>query len=78
MFSAHRSEFCLSYKPSLVAAASVLLALNVSVSQTISRVIGINLLQLEFDRQTPGPLGWIDDEFEMATGVEAASVKPVY
>lgn len=66
------------YKPSLVAAAAVVLALNVSLSEAISSVIGINLIKLDFTRAKSGPLSWIDDEFIMATGVEPDSVLPVY
>ena len=77
-FAAHRSELNLAHKPSLVAASAVLLALNVSTSQLISQDIGINLLSLQSIKSGAGPLGWIESEFEMATGLSPSAVCPVY
>jgi len=61
-----------------VAAAAVILALNVSFSKAISQVIGINLLTLDFIQSGSGPLRWIDAEFEMTTGITIDIIRPVY
>ncbi len=73
-----KADVSLLHKPSSLAAASLLAAINVSLSPKLSLLMGIECLNIEIFVKDSGALAWWSYEVEIASLVTKDELKLVY
>mgnify|MGYP000855878139 CR=1 FL=1 len=73
-----KADVSLLHRPSSLAAASLLAAINVSLSPKLSLLMGIECLNLEIFVKEAGALAWWTVDVEIASFVTKEELKMVY